>query len=167
MPKKNKRQPVVVVSAPSAFPDFSSFDTAGTRSLKAKKREVGLEASSAKKGIQIDFDDTVREIHQLGSTQFTGKQKKQFEAEQYKALTGREKKKQKVPVKIVRGIKKAAAKREANMLKQLKESGVVTAAKSAKEKKSYSEKNRRDSRIHGPAPSAGFMSKGMLRVKRK
>ena len=165
MPKKNTRKPVVVVSAPaSAFPDFSSFETE-PRSIRPKKNDTSRESKN--KGIQVDFDDTVKEIHQLGSTQFTGKQKKKFQAEQYKALTGRDKKKQKVPVKIVRGIKKAALKREAKLKKEMKDSGVVTAAKKESQKKSYSEKNRRDTRIHGPAPSAGFMSKGMLRLKKK
>ena len=44
---------------------------------------------------------------------------------------------------------------------------VVTAVKNTSQKKSYSEKNRRDSRIHGPSPSAGFMSKGIIRVVKK
>ena len=44
---------------------------------------------------------------------------------------------------------------------------VVTAVKNTSQKKSYSEKNRRDSRIHGPSPSAGFMSKGIMRVVKK
>ncbi len=167
MSKKNKRKPVVVVSAPSAFPDFSSFDNGMMRSIKSKKKAASKEESSKYRGVEIEFDDTVKEIHQLGSTQFTGKQRKQFQAEQYKLLTGREKKKQKVPVKIVRGIKKAAAKREVRLVKEMKESGVVTAVKKEGKKKTFSEKNRRDTRIHGPAPSAGFMSKGMLRVKRK
>ena len=161
MPKKNARKPVMVVSAPSAFPDFSLFDT-GPRTTKT----INKSNRSKKDGIEIDFDDTVKEIHQLGSSQFTGKQKKQYDAERYKALTGREKKKQKVPIKIVREIKKAASRREVRHTKELKESGVVTATKYAGKKKTYSEKNRRDSRIHGPAPSAGFMSKGMLRVKK-
>ena len=164
MTKTQKRKPVVVVSAPSAFPDFSTFEDS-TRSINAHdKKRAPL--SSKKVGIDMDFDETVRDIHKLGSTQFTGKQKKRFQEEQYKLLTGREKKKQKVPVKIVRGIKFAAAKREARQLKEMKESGVVTATKREGKKKNYSEKNRRDTRIHGPAPSAGFMSKGMLRVKR-
>ena len=121
-----------MVSAPaSAFPDFSSFETE-PRSIRPKKNDTSRESKN--KGIQVDFDDTVKEIHQLGSTQFTGKQKKKFQAEQYKALTGRDKKKQKVPVKIVRGIKKAAFKREAKLKKEMKDSGVVTAAKKESQK---------------------------------
>lgn len=161
MPKK-QRKPVVVVSAPSSFPDFSQF---GGSSAKSKRKNQQQESTS-KKGIEIDFDNTAREIHKLGSTQFIGKQKKQYEAEQYKALTGREKKQHKVPVKIVRGIKKAAAKREARIMKEMKDAGIVTANVAKKEKRTYSEQNRRDTRIHGPSPSAGFMMKGVLNVKR-
>ena len=161
---KKERKPVVVVvsTAASAFPDFSEFGglTKKNDFTRKSKRKKGI-------GIDLDFDDTVREIHKLGSTQFIGKQKKEYEAEQYKKLTGREKKKQKVPVKIVRGIKKAAAKRDARNMKEMKEAGVVTAVKNTSQKKSYSEKNRRDSRIHGPSPSAGYMSKGIMRVVKK
>ena len=161
MGKKN-RKPVVVVSPPSAFPDFSSFG-----SSKLKKSDSSSKKKSMDKRIELDFDAAKEEIHKLGSTQFTGKQKKEFEAEQYKMLTGRDKKKQKVPVKIVRGIKKAAAKREARMMKEMKDAGVVTAIKKGTKKKNYSEQNRRDTRLHGPAPNAGFMSKGMLRVRKR
>jgi len=161
MSSKKVRKPVqVVVSAASAFPDFSEFDTG-----KPKRKELP-QKSSKKKGIDVDLDDAAREIHQLGSTQFVGKQKKEYDAEKYLKLTGREKKKQKVPVKIVRGIKKAAVKRETRIGKEMKDAGIVIAVKKAGRKKTFSEKNRRDTRIHGPAPSAGFMSKGMLRVKK-
>lgn len=162
MPKR--KAPVVVVTAPDAFPDFSKFDPAGTKQRKNDRNPT----SNAPSRLQLDFETTVREIHQLGSTQFTGKLKKQHEAEQFRALVGRGKKKEKVPVKIVRGIKKAAAKREAKQLQEARDSGLVTVNTGKKKsKKKFSEQNRRDTRLHGPAPTAGFMSKGILRVSKK
>ncbi len=171
MGKNKKRKPVVVVSTPSAFPDFTSFGTSDGKPAKRKKDTSNSNVNSnrngdstgtskRKLGVEIDFDDAIREVHKLGSTQFTGKQKKEYEAEAYKALTGREKKKQKVPMKIVRGIKKAAAKREKRVEIENKEAGIVTAVKRGKVKKSYSETNRRNRDIHGPAPDIGFMKGG-------
>jgi hypothetical protein len=109
----------------------------------------------------------VREVHKLGSTQLVGKQKKLFDAQQYTALKGREKKKQKVPLKIVREIKKAGGRRAAKHLKEMKDSGVVSSDVKRKKKKTFSEQNRRNLKIHGPAPSNGFMSNGILRIKKK
>ena len=161
--KRQGRKPVSVVVAPSAFPDFSSFSNP---SNSTKRREKAPDITQLRNGIELDFDRTVSEIHNLGRSQFTGKKKKKFEAEQYKTLTGRHKKREKIPVKIVRGIKKAQKKREVRMEKEARDSGVIQPSKKRKEKKSYSVSNRRDSRIHGPAPSAGFTSKGILHVKK-
>jgi hypothetical protein len=154
------RNPVLVVSAPSSFPDFSKFGVSVSKNKEKKDNHRDNKLTG------FDFNGAAREVHTLGSTQFVGLQKKKFDVEQYKAITGREKKKQKVPIKIVRAIKKAAAKKEARVVTQLKEAGVVTANKRKCRKKTYSEQNRRNMRIHGPAPTAGFMSRGVLRVKK-
>ena len=176
MPKKKSRAPVTVVTAPSSsFPDFSSFSSTGggggsKRNNNNKRGRQTEENNHQRKkiGIEIDFDETVKEIHTLGSTQFTGKQKRQYEAEQYKAFTGLEKKKHKVPLKIVRGIKKKAIEREKRIEQENRDAGIVTANTNRKKvSKSYSEQNRRDSRIHGPAPTIGFTKKGVLSVRKE
>ena len=59
----------------------------------------------------IDMDEAIREVHALGSTGFAGKQARKHKEAQYKALTGRDMKRQKVPLPIVRGIKKKRAER--------------------------------------------------------
>lgn len=158
MPNRT-RNPVLVVSVPSEFPDFSEFGSSVPRNKEKKYRYN-------KKESDFDFNEAAHEVHKLGSKQFAGKQKREFDEEQYKAFTGKEKKKQKVPIKIVRGIKQAAAKKEAKLVTEMKEAGIVTATKRKLKKKTYSEKNRRNMRIHGPVPTAGFMSKGVLRVKK-
>eukprot|EP01083_Nonionella_stella_P112961 332824_1 len=169
MPKKKSRAPVKVVAAPSSsFPDFSSFTSfsrgraTSESNPKRKKREQEQEENSSKiKGIEIDFDETVQEIRELGSSQFTGKQKRKYQDEQYKSLTGREKKKQKVPLNIVRGIREKARQREKRAEQENKDAGIVTHTNSRKKtNKGFSEKNRKDSRIHGPAPTIGFTKKG-------
>ena len=96
-------------------------------------------------------------------------QKKQIQAEQYKTLTGRELKRQRVPPKIMRGIKKKAHQRETKAFEEAQQSGIVTHSYNngmKREKKRYSEANRRNTRVHGPSPTAGFMSKGILNVKK-
>ena len=166
---QKKRKSVEVVIAPSSFPNFASFSSSSSTNHSARKfNKLGNDKSNLKSSVmELDFNETVKEIHALGSTLFTGKQKRQYEAEKYMALTGREMKKQKVPLKIVRGIKKAAAKREARKEKEALESGVVTATKRKdSKKKNYSEKSRRDSRLHGPSPSIGFTKNGMLHVRK-
>lgn len=174
MPKKKSR-PVTVVSAPSSsFPDFSSFGGGGynntrrNNSNSGRKRARTVEEKSSKRiGVEIDFDEAVKEIHTLGSTQFTGKQKREYQEEQYKTFTGRAQKKQKVPLKIVRGIKKKAAEREKRTEQENRDAGIVTASTNKKKvNKGYSEKNRKDSRIHGPAPTIGFTKKGVLSVRK-
>lgn len=115
----------------------------------------------------LDFDETVREIHALGSTAFTGKQKRKHLDTQYEELTGRKKKKHSVPLPIVRGIRKKAEQREKRELQELKESGVVT-HRSAKKSGNNDTQNARkkNERVHGPAPDNGFLVKGVLRVEK-
>ncbi len=191
--RKSNRVPVTVVAAASAFPDFSSFSSFKSSTKKSTKKDNtnnnnnnngasstsndfdfgsnnnnDSKSSLYKKGIEIDFNETVQEIRELGSSQFTGKQKRQYEAEQYKALTGREKKMHKVPIKIVRGIKKKAAMREKRREEEARESGLVTASTmKKKEKRGYSVQKRRDTMIHGPAPDIGYTKKGVLSVRKE
>lgn len=183
MSKRKVRAPVTVVAAPSAFPDFSSFSSTSSSSKKNSKKsnsssnDNNHESSSgssiasninSRQGIDIDFDETVQEIRHLGSSQFTGKDKRLYEAEQYKALTGREKKMHKIPVKIARGMKKKAAIRQKRREEEARESGLVTASSNnKKEKRGFSEQKRRDARIHGPAPDIGYTKKGVLSVRKE
>ena len=91
-----------------------------------------------------------------------GKQKKDFEDEQYFALTGRHKKKQKVPLPILRGLKKAAAKREAKAREEARQAGIILP-------KAKQETKKGDStyRNYGPAPSIGFVKNGVFKVQGK
>jgi len=167
--RKRRKKAVEVVVAPSSFPAPSSVDldkpSSNTRSGSVSNN-TNITTETKRKGIDIDFNETAREIHQLGSTQFIGKQKRQYEHEQYRALTGRDRKKQKVPVKIVRGLKKAAAKREERQKQELKESGVVTAknTENTSSGKKYNKQNRKDIDNHGPAPNIGFTKRGVYHV---
>lgn len=116
----------------------------------------------------LDWHDTVKEVRSYGATAFVGKQKRNFQDEQYKQLTGRDKKKQKVPLPIVRGIRKKAVARETRQIAEAKEAGIVLSkqqlqpASKQRNKGSSSRFN-----VHGPAPSVGFMKRGVLRVKDK
>ena len=176
--KKRQRKEVQVVMCPSAFPDFRSIDGSKRRSSNsssaaaASRRESSSYATAS--GNEIDMDEAIREVHALGSTGFAGKQARKHKEAQYKALTGRDMKRQKVPLPIVRGIKKKRAEREARAEAEQKEAGVVTSTNSKKNRdrqkaKAYSQERRKSDSMrmaYGPSPDVGFMKGGVLRVKR-
>lgn len=136
--------------------------SSSTRSKNnAATASASTTASAA--GNLLDWHETVKDVQAYGATAFVGKDKRDYEDEEYFRLTGRHKKKQKVPLPIVRGIRKAAAKREAKAREEARKSGVVI-PKAKNETKS--KKFDSTSRIHGPAPSIGFMKQGVYRVSK-
>ena len=178
-PVKKKRE-VQVVSCPSAFPisdrSSSSASSAATANRKRPRQQSPngkSSSSSSDRGSKndrssskfLDWHDTAKEIRNYGATAFVGKAKRNYEDEQYYQLTGRHKKKQKMPLPMVRGLKKAAAKREQRQREEAKAAGIVLPAQSKKQGKD----SARDSayRSYGPAPSVGFMKNGVLRVNDK
>jgi len=110
----------------------------------------------------LDWHDTVKEVRSYGAKAFEGKLKRDYQDEEYYKLTGRHQKKPRTPLPIVRGLKKAAARREAKVREEAKQAGIIL-PKSSKETK----KNDATYRNYGPAPSIGFMKDGMFRVKTK
>jgi Domain of unknown function (DUF4602) len=161
-----------VVSCPSDFPISSrnlGTKSSGPRpsgehhSLEAPGNNTSDASARQPKERLLDWRDTAKEIRSLGATAFVGQEKRNFQEEQYKLLTGRSKKKHSVPLPIARGIKKAAEKRLARQIQEAKESGTIL-PKSMNKKKKKAVDNT--ARIHGPAPSVGFMSKGVLKVKK-
>jgi hypothetical protein len=162
------KREVQVVKCPSAFP-ISSKPSEG----KKRPREVGTgpawEPTSAKDSSNkknkkdtslLDWHDTVKEIRAYGAKAFEGKQKRDFQDEEYFKLTGRHKKKPQTPLPIVRGIKKAAAKREAKARQEAREAGIILPKAKTETKKSDS-----TYQTYGPAPSIGFMKQGIYRVQ--
>merc|ERR1712195_161483 len=108
---KPKRE-VQVVTCPSPFPistkpkkkrprDDDNDKDYGSR--KSKKDDTKL----------LDWHDTAKEIRAYGAQAFIGRQKKDYQDEQYYKLTGRHMKKPKCPLPLVRGLRRAAAKRDA------------------------------------------------------
>jgi hypothetical protein len=162
---KRQRREVKVVQCPSDFPTLSN---AAFPSKKhdapdpESKRLYELRQKRRREGKYLDWNDTSREIHKFGATAFEGKQKRDFQDEEYERLTGRKKKHQHVPLPIVRGIKKKRAEREQRRLDEAKAAGLVIPTAEKKKKK-----RDRTSEIHGPAPSIGFLSRGMLKLKQK
>ena len=191
---KRKRE-VQVVVCPSAFPDFTTVGGSTSRQRERQrngnkpKSESSKRNDKATKGPELDVQETIREVHKFGATGFTGSQAKQHEASEYERITGRVQKRQKIPTKILVGMRKKALKREERQKQDLKESGVVSHHSSNKKKRksekdpneprpgvvrgvfgSNKARNKGDRRkmsakSFGPAPSNGFMSKGMMKVK--
>jgi len=184
--KKRKRREVQVIKAGSDFPisarsNYSNSSNNQSRRVNDKtnddsqpnNRAAAAAAAAAREhsfnNQLLDWNDTAHEIRSLGATGFVGEEKRNFDDEQYEQLTGRKKKKQHVPLPIARGIKKKAAERLERKLQEAKESGMVLPKSVAKKNKKKQQKNSfgdSTSRIHGPAPSVGFMKKGVLKVKR-
>ena len=194
--KKRKRE-VQVVVCPSAFPDFATVGGSTSRRLQ-KERGVSHKnkesITAATSGLELDVQQTIREIHKFGATGFQGSQKKTHEKAEYEWLTGRTQKRQKIPTNIIKGMRQKALKREERQKKELKESGVVShqngnTSKKRKKRRNNDDEpqagpgvlqgvfgsnsrkkkgNRRsmDAGSFGPAPNVGFMKQGVLRVKR-
>lgn len=172
-PKKRKRREVQVVKCTADFP--ISLKPPRNEKKTPKEEEEQQQESFYREGgtptnmtQDLDWNDTAHEIRSLGATAFVGKQKRQFQDEQYEQLTGRKQKKHHVPFPIRMGINKKAAQRLDRQLAEAKASGLVLpksmTTSSSKTKKR--EDASRTSRIHGPAPSVGFMTKGVLKVKK-
>lgn len=183
-PIKQKRE-VQVVVCPTAFPDFTQVGGSTSRRRSGAKRPSPFREAAAKAAPELDVQETIREVHKFGATGFTGNQQKQHTASEYERITGRQQKRQKIPTKILVGMRKKAIKREERMQAEIKESGVVSHHAAGKKKavkdelkpgeirgvfgakKSRKKGDRREMRSNnfGPAPTVGFMKKGMLRVK--
>jgi ribosome biogenesis protein NSA1 len=170
LPPRKKRKEVQVIKCPSAFPISAK--------TSSKKRQRFNEDQQSNKPTRndgsgyngeefLDWHETVKEVRAYGATAFVGQQKRDYADEKYFELTGRHKKKHQVPLPIVRGIKKAQAKREERERQEAKEAGVVLAKKpsdkAAKNRKSYDKTYDK----FGPAPSIGFTKKGVFRVDSK
>lgn len=176
LPSRLKRE-VQVVTCPGAFPiskkPLSERKRPREEDVKSSSRnEDGghrrKTSSNGNNGTKLlDLHETAKEIRAYGATAFVGQQKRNYEDEQYFLLTGRHKKKQKVPLPIVRGIKKAAAKRDAKLREEARQAGIVLPKNMGT--RNDSKKANKDAlyRSHGPAPNIGFMKGGVLRVSDK
>eukprot|EP00977_Amphora_coffeiformis_P011212 scaffold2688_cov157-Amphora_coffeaeformis.AAC.4 len=180
-PKKRRRSPgqeggVETVVAATGFPVSSqkrprNSDDAKTAAAAASNSTAttiaqGHDNKKKKREKLLDWHETAREVRKLGATGFVKKQKRDYEDEEYKRLTGRERKRQHVPLPILKGMKRKRAQREATALAEAKAAGLVL-PKSAKKESKFSRHNKGSSRSHGPAPSIGFVKKGVLQLKKK
>ena len=159
--QKPKRQ-IEVVKAPGAFPISKTASSRKRSREKNTERDEQPQANSGKSSKLLDWDETAKEIRAYGATAFVGKQKRNYQDEEYLKLTGRQKKKPQTPLPILRGIKKAAAKREAKEREEARQAGIVLP-------KAKKEDEKKDStyRSYGPAPNIGFMKGGVFRVQKK
>lgn len=150
------------MKAPGAFP-ISTTARAKKRNRENTAESTATTANpSGSSSKLLDWHDTAKEIRAYGATAFVGKQKRNYEDEEYYKLTGRHKKKPQTPLPILRGIKKAAAKREAKEREEARQAGIIV-PKAKKE----TEKSSSTYRSYGPAPNIGFMKGGVFRVQKK
>ena len=162
MPKK--RADVVVVECPSAFPPGWERSTGSSSKRQGSLDQAESNKRNLKSAKDLDFQQISKEVRELGSTTFTGYDKKLFHEKKYKEITGVTKKREKTPIKILRGKKAKYATKISSIEAEAKEAGIVLATKK-KEKRKFSLEKRKAERSSGPAPSIGFMMKGTYRVK--
>lgn len=165
--KKRRRREVQVVKCSGDFPISSKPPRTGKRAPTEGIQQPGSSYEGDVQTQNLDWNDTAHEIRSLGATAFVGQQKRKFQDEQYEKLTGRKQKKQHVPFPIQMGIRKKAAQRLERQMAEAKASGMVLPkSMTSKSNNKKREDSSRTSRIHGPAPSVGFMNKGVLKVKK-
>lgn len=197
--RQKRKRTVEVIVCPTAFPDFSTVGGSTTRRREQQRNSLTrINNGGHNKDIlppTLDIQETIREVHKFGAEGFTGVQKKSHQNAELERLTGRTTKRQKIPTKILVGMRKKALKREEREKKELKESGVVghhsSSSQGTKKKtndrrrgkdsqggtrrlngvfgsnhaRNTGDRRRMDPRSFGPAPDVGFMRKGMLKVK--
>ena len=152
---------VEVVVCPSAFPDFSTVGGSTSRRLERSRRErdnnvgddnrrhggfqghgvvVGRYAKDHRKRRkdddgssppELDVQETIREIHKFGAGGVTGAMRKNHENAEYEKLTGRTAKRQKIPTRILVGMRQKATRREERRKMEERESGVVGSSSSS------------------------------------
>lgn len=182
-PKKRRRghEKVETVVAGAGFPVSSKRPRSRARDPKEEEEDTkknqhaeGSNRDHNKKGKPeklLDWHETAREIRQLGSTGLAKRQKRKYEDEEYKRLTGRERPKQKVPRPIVRALKKQRAEKEAKAREEAQAAGLVlpqsATAAASQQSKTKEKKGSKDARHYGPAPSIGFVKKGVFQLKKK
>lgn len=190
--KKRTREPVQVVSCPSAFPISDKpkqtkqqrsvervVDADGTRkrtrddderrssasyNSSSNNNKNGKSSRNSNKHL-LDWHETAKEIRAYGATAFERQQKRDYQDEQYLQLTGRHKKKHQVPLPIVRGIRKAAEKREAKRRLEAQQAGIVLPKKAVPAAKKVG-KSLQKYQQDGPAPNIGFTKNGVYRVSK-
>ena len=207
---QKRKRTVELVVCPTAFPDFSTVGGSTSRRREQQRNNLSSSGNSGKRHYgahdrrdytnkdnmppALDIQETIREVHKFGAEGFTGVQKKSHLNAELERLTGRTVKRQKIPTKILVGMRKKALKREEREKQELKESGVVShhstmSTQGSKKKKkdrrlskddhggklhgvfgsnharNTGDRRRMDPRSFGPAPDVGYMRKGMLKVK--
>jgi len=79
----------------------------------------------------VDFKDVFKSVQSLGASSFTGKDKKIWEMKQLNALGANLRHKEKMPLKMWMGVKKAREEREARKEAEEKAAGIITGKKPA------------------------------------
>ena len=165
-PKSKKKVEVKVVECPTDFPDWRKVSSGPVSSHRVRQEAASSRNElkrSAQKTKDIDFFQASKEVRELGSTTFTGYQKKLNQERIYEEITGMKKKRDKIPVKLLRKKKTKLSRQTMTLEIEAREAGTVIATKKKADKK-YSKEKRTSEKSHGPVPSIGFMSNGMYRV---
>jgi len=158
---------VQVVQCGSAFPISTRVRSSSQN--KKKSSSSPRREEDADNNV-LDWNDTVREVRSFAATAYTGRQKRDHADAEYARLMGDstiKRKQQHVPLPIRLGIQRKAAEREARRLREAREAGIVLPSASSSSKADKKKPADSTARVHGPAPSIGFVKRGVYRVQKK
>lgn len=161
---KRRHRQVLVVTCPSDFPVESGQRNGATEQSRGKEGDHRRKKQKLDPQI-LDWNEASREVKSLGATAFVGASKRQYREEEYFRLTEKKLKHHHVPPNIRRGIQKKVAQRAIRQRDEAREAGLVLPKTSTARKQ-----RNRDRGVGGetgPEPSVGYMSKGILRVKKE
>jgi hypothetical protein len=139
--RKRDGRDVEVIVCPAAFPDFTTVGGPTSRRAEKKRNDVrdkrdedprrrrgggrGRYEDDGDSPPSLDVQETIREVHKFGATGFTGDRKRSHEKAEYAKLTGRTARRQKIPTKILVGMRQKAMRKEERRKVEERESGVV------------------------------------------
>ena len=180
--KSKPKREVQVITCPSAFPISTKVSKQQQQQRKRPHNKNNYEDdydddndrmhnnnnnnNNNERTKLLDWNETTKEIRAYGARGFIGKQKKEYEDETYYKLTGRHKKKPKTPLPLVRGLKRAAMKRDEKARIEAQKAGVVIPKKQQSSSANTKSMSDADFEKYGPAPNIGFMKSGVYRVQR-
>mmetsp|Transcript_8630 Transcript_8630/g.11387 ORF Transcript_8630/g.11387 Transcript_8630/m.11387 type:complete len:178 (+) Transcript_8630:41-574(+) len=136
------------------------------RSFGQKSKLKNDKNGNQKKKAVDEFNDAWKSVTDLGASQFTGKDKRSYEAKKALQLGAKAAKNEKVPYNILMKVKQGRKKKEAKEAVLAKSSGIVTGKRSRKENDSSNRKRKKPSfKDGGPVPNFGTVRNGILKVK--
>eukprot|EP01083_Nonionella_stella_P096591 271589_1 len=150
-----KKRKVVVVDATEIIQRVDRFRGIGKEKKKPRKVDAFKKTENMAKKF---YRSTYQIIDELGAAHLKGKEKKDWAARKVTERGGKAPKSQKVPFRIMKGMRRKQKNRESSQRERDREAGNLV----RKVRKS----RLRDAPTDNPVPTVGHLEQGVLRVRR-